>query len=210
MPLSKPKARSLIHTRAIDLKGYHRDDGLWDIEACLVDTKTYSFANTDRGGLSAGEPIHHMLVRITVDDEMTILGAETSTEAAPFFTCADINPTFSDLTGLQIKSGWRRAVLMKFGGLRGCTHIVDLLCGPIAQCAHQTVSAARARRHGHTTEGHTTEGHTTEGHTTEGQTTEKDATGAEERTRPAMIDTCHALSADGPVVEREWPEFFEK
>jgi hypothetical protein len=27
--------------------------------------------------------------------------------------------------------------------------------------------------------------------------------------RPSIIDTCHALAADGPVVRREWPQFWE-
>ena len=40
MPLTNPAPRKLMHTRAIDCKGYERADGLWDIEAHLVDTKT--------------------------------------------------------------------------------------------------------------------------------------------------------------------------
>ena len=40
MPLSMPKARRLLHTRSIDLRGYYRDDGLWDIEAHFADVKT--------------------------------------------------------------------------------------------------------------------------------------------------------------------------
>ncbi|MGB0670945.1 MAG: DUF2889 domain-containing protein, partial [Rhodospirillales bacterium] len=151
MPLSRPAPRQLIHTRSIRVEGYQRDDGLWDIEASLIDTKTYSFANQDRGGIRAGEPVHHMLVRLTLDDRMLVHQAETSTEAAPFFCCPDINPAFSELAGLSIKSGWRQEVLTRFGRVRGCTHIVDLLVGPIAQTAHQTIAAARLRRHGQKT-----------------------------------------------------------
>jgi hypothetical protein len=41
MPLSHPVSRKLLHTRAIECHGYERDDGFWDIEAHLVDTKTH-------------------------------------------------------------------------------------------------------------------------------------------------------------------------
>ena len=58
MALSRPARREHIHSRDIRCRGFRREDGLWDIEATLEDTKTYSFANRDRGGIAAGEPIH--------------------------------------------------------------------------------------------------------------------------------------------------------
>ncbi len=50
MPLSKPKARQLAHTRVVTCHGYRREDDLWDIEGRIVDTKPYRFRNRDRGG----------------------------------------------------------------------------------------------------------------------------------------------------------------
>ncbi len=49
MPLSDPAPRQLLHLRDIELRGFQRDDGLFDIEARLTDTKSYAFANIDRG-----------------------------------------------------------------------------------------------------------------------------------------------------------------
>ena len=40
MPLSEPAERNLLHLRDIQLRGYQRKDGLFDIEAYLVDTKS--------------------------------------------------------------------------------------------------------------------------------------------------------------------------
>ena len=40
MPLSEPAAARLLHLRDISLRGYHRADGLFDIEAHIRDTKT--------------------------------------------------------------------------------------------------------------------------------------------------------------------------
>lgn len=178
MSLSRPVPRQHLHTREIRCRGFRRDDGLWDIEGALEDTKTYSFANHDRGGIVAGEPVHRMLIRLTVDDDMVVRGLEVATEAGPFAICGDIAPAFAALTGLKLGPGWRRAVLERLGGVRGCTHLVDLLLGPLTTTTLQTVAAARARREGG------------------------------DGGRPALIDSCHALAASGPVVQRQWPAFY--
>lgn len=39
MPLSNPVPRVARHRRAITVEAYLREDGLWDIEARLMDTK---------------------------------------------------------------------------------------------------------------------------------------------------------------------------
>ena len=38
MPLSAPVPRQTIHDRHVHCAGFHRDDGLWDIEGHLRDT----------------------------------------------------------------------------------------------------------------------------------------------------------------------------
>ena len=49
MPLSTSAPRQLMHNRAIECRGYQREDGLWDIEGHLVDTKTYPTSARDTG-----------------------------------------------------------------------------------------------------------------------------------------------------------------
>lgn len=178
--LSKAVPRAQIHSREIRCRGFRRADGLWDVEGLLEDTKTYSFANHDRGSIESGEPIHRMQIRLTVDDDLIVRAVEAVTEAGPFAVCNAITPVFATLAGLRIGPGWRRAVLERMGGVRGCTHLTDLLLGPMTTTALQTVAPAREQR-------------------------EQPATGGR---RPALIDSCHALAADGPVVERRWPEFW--
>ena len=39
--------RKLLHDRNISLKGYIRDDELFEIEAELIDSKNYDFQNHD-------------------------------------------------------------------------------------------------------------------------------------------------------------------
>ena len=146
MPLSKPEPRDHMHSRDIQCRGYRREDGLWDIEARLVDTKTYSFGNVDRGGVRSGEPVHEMWVRLTLDDDLVVREAEAATEAGPYSICGNITGAFRRLRGLAIGPGWRRAVMDRLGGVKGCTHLNDLLIGPVAVTAFQTVTPLREKR----------------------------------------------------------------
>jgi hypothetical protein len=68
MALSTPVPREHLHTRSVSYKGYKRDDGLWDIEGHLTDTKTYPIDNSWRNKIDVGEPLHEMLIRVTVDE----------------------------------------------------------------------------------------------------------------------------------------------
>ena len=43
MALPTPAPRKLSHTRQVMLHGYQREDGLWDIEAHMRDTKPFAF-----------------------------------------------------------------------------------------------------------------------------------------------------------------------
>jgi hypothetical protein len=179
MPLSPPVAREALHRRQIDCRGYRRADGLWDIEGHIVDTKTYSFPNHDRGQIYAGEPLHEMWVRLTIDDEMRVHDVEAVTDHGPYRVCPDIAPKFSVLKGLRIAPGWNMKVRELLGGVNGCTHLVELL-GPVATVAYQTLVALRQKRLDQV---------------------------AQER-RPSVIDSCHAYRSDGEVVKRRWPKYF--
>ena len=182
MPLSSPVPREHLHTRAIDCRGYAREDGMWDIEAHLQDTKTYAFPNAVRGTVHPGEPLHDMWLRLTLDAEMLIHDIEAVTDSGPYPICGDITPDFAKLKGLRIGPGWMRKVRAHVGGVQGCTHLVELL-QTLATVAFQTVFS-RTRND------------------------QRPATTDSSNTRPSHIDTCHALRADGPVVKQEWSEFY--
>ncbi len=131
-------ARKRIHTRQILIEGYKRDDGLWDIEGHLKDIR-HSDIPLRTGLRLAGAALHEMLVRITVDDTLTIQSAAAQTVASPYpGTCENIAPDYAKVAGLRIEAGFRREVGKLFGGLSGCTHITELL-GNISTVAMQTV-----------------------------------------------------------------------
>ncbi|HSS66736.1 MAG TPA: DUF2889 domain-containing protein [Gammaproteobacteria bacterium] len=178
MPLTRPAPRQLLHQRTVTCRGYRRDDGLLDIEGHLEDTKSYPFRNRDRGEVPAGEPVHGMWLRLTIDEELEIHDAEASTEFAPYAVCPRITPNFKRLTGLRIGAGWMREVRKRVGGVQGCTHLVELL-GPIATTAFQTLAGQRKAREP-----------------------------KPPLTRPFFLDSCHALRSDGEVVKLHWPAYF--
>ena len=182
MPLSEPAPRQHFHTRHVECHGYLRDDGLWDIEGRMVDTKPYSFPNRHRGEVAAGQPVHEMWLRLTVDDTMRIHEVEAVTDYGPFGMCPAITGNFKRLEGLTIGPGFRRAVRARVGGTEGCTHLAELV-DPIATTAFQTMTA---RRH------------------------HKDAQGRPDpdAERPRFLGTCHALASDSPEIKQHWPEFY--
>jgi len=88
MPLSTSAPRQLMHNRAIECRGYQREDGLWDIEGHLVDTKTYPTSSRDTGReRQPGEPVHNMWLRLTIDLDMMIHDAEAVTDSGPYIHC---------------------------------------------------------------------------------------------------------------------------
>ena len=89
MPLSPPVPRELSHTRAVQCQGFRRMDGLWDIEGHLVDTKAYDFQTEHSPTLLAGQAVHDMWIRMTVDDDLLIHGCEAAMAANPYPICAD-------------------------------------------------------------------------------------------------------------------------
>jgi len=127
MPLPEPAPRKLSHTRTLSLQGYERADGLWDIEGHIVDVKPHFFSLSGCVR-EAGEPIHEMRVRLTIDRDMKIHDAVATSEAIPYRGhCDSTLPDYGKLVGLNLGKGFRRAVLERMGGVKGCTHITEML-----------------------------------------------------------------------------------
>ena len=196
MPLSPPVGRQLLHTRRVTCQGFFREDGLWDIEGRITDEKSYEHANEWRGALKAGDFVHDMSIRLTVDHKFTIVDVEAVTDKSPYRVCGNVAPDFKKLIGLRIGGGFHRAVRERLGGVHGCTHIVELL-GPVATTAFQTVSSGKARE-------------LNRAHRAKTGTLPKPDDDAKSKTprRPYVIDTCHAWSSSGEVVKRWAPYFY--
>lgn len=194
MPLSPPAARDLMHSRNITLRGYARADGQTDVEAHLVDTKAFAFANTDRGTIEPGVPLHEMRVRMTVDENLLITACEAVTEHGPFTICGGGAATMGRLVGLTIKPGFLKAANERLGGIEGCTHLRELL-QQIATVALQTLWPVRSRREAAELEAARARGEAHDGP-------------AKQEGSTRLVNSCHAYNSAGPVVQRRWPALY--
>lgn len=190
-PFSAPVAREELHRRDYDFHGFQRADGLFDIEGRMTDRKSYAFPNRWRGEIVPGEPIHDMWARLTIDEDFFVVGIEVHTAAGPFEICPAITPSFAALKGVRIGKGWSRALKEKFGGVHGCTHHVEMLRA-MGTVAFQTVFGAREKMK------------------REGRIASAAAAAPEDKPakRPGLIDSCHALAADGEAVKQLWPAYY--
>ncbi|WP_250479252.1 MULTISPECIES: DUF2889 domain-containing protein [unclassified Caballeronia] len=128
-----------LHTRQITLQGFRRADGLYDIEGHLRDTKSY---DRDSHGVivKAGDPVHEMMLRMTIGVDFVIREAKAESIIVPYVGhCETIAPDYRKLEGMKLAPGFMREIRNLFGGLRGCTHLTELI-GAVATAAFQTMS----------------------------------------------------------------------
>jgi len=127
MPLPAPQVdRTPLHTRSIRVNAFARADDHLDLEAELVDVKAYDFP-VAKGTHRAGDPIHDMWLRVTIDYDYTITEAVAHYDAAPYGAhCMAIAPDYSGLVGMNLLRGFRLAVKERFGRVAGCTHLSEL------------------------------------------------------------------------------------
>lgn len=178
LPTAAPE-RQLKHRRSINVQVFTRGNGLWEVDAHLTDTKTRD--TPIAGGMRrAGEPIHEMVLRLVVDEQMNILEAGSQTLSMPYpGHCDGHGDPYAALVGLNLMRGFRLKVLDRLRGVAGCTHLTELsLVLPTA-----VIQAFAGEVF---------------------DTTERIAAGEP----PFQIDRCHALRVDGEVVREHYPHWW--
>ena len=197
MPLTEPAKRERLHTRSIEINGYRRADGHYDIEAHLTDVKSYGQTNYDRGYIAPDEPIHDMWLRLTVDEKMLIHAVEAVSDKTPYVMCPTAAPNFKRLVGMRIKAGFLREATHLVGGTVGCTHLRELL-QQMATTAFQTINPAKAQRE----------------MAAEGVPAAPGSDALDKRITERwgggnkIINTCLAYDEKGPLVKRRWPHLY--
>jgi len=142
MPLSAPVPRKTSHIRRVSYQGYEREDGLWDMEAELHDSKAHDMPSFRHQGVRlAGDPIHHMWLRVTIDRQLVVHAIEAAMDAHPLQDCPQARPALQGMVGACMARGWRQAIAQHMGGVASCTHLRELLFN-MATAAFQTLPAA--------------------------------------------------------------------
>jgi hypothetical protein len=180
------KPRRLMHHRSVECLGYLREDGLWEVEAQLVDTKPYARRDRYRGDQQPGDPVHDIRLRLAIDDTFLIHEAGTTMQSTPYATCVNVEGILQRLVGERIGKGWREIVRRKIGKLETCTHLQELL-GPAVTTLFQTVSRNK----------------------------NPEDQGSFDRSNeltepPFFVGGCYSWRLDGPVVADMFPQFAVK
>jgi hypothetical protein len=170
--------RRLTHTRRFQCEGYHRADGLWDIEITMIDTKPEDFPMT-RQVLLAGQPMHHMALRLTIDSGYVIHDVLVNSLASPYpGTCDSISQAYRGLIGLNLMKGFRKEVQTRFQGVQGCTHVSEMFLLAPTVAIQSLVEERWHTRH-------------------------------TSQERPLEIDGCHALSESGSIIREVYPKWWK-
>lgn len=171
-------SRNLIHTRKIITQAFLREDGLWDLEANLLDTKSKDFLLSS-GVRKSGDAIHDMTLCITIDASFNILDAKAVTHAAPYEQyCNKIEPEYKKLVGLNLAKGFRMAVKDLYSGVSGCSHMTEL-CSVLPTVAIQSFAGEVIK-----------------------------VTDQGDGKMPFQLNGCHALRTDGETVKKYYPAWF--
>ncbi|RJX30382.1 MAG: DUF2889 domain-containing protein [Oxalobacter sp.] len=178
MPLPPATARILAHARAYSVEIFRREDGLWDIDARLTDTKTREVQLKSKL-LPPHHPLHDVLLRLTVDTEGHVIDATAVLDAIPFLGfCDTIDAAYKKLIGLNVLSDFRQAVRERFAGVAGCAHLNELAL-ILPDVAILVLPFEHRKELDHDTR----------------------------NKKPFELDNCHALRTDGPAVALYYPRW---
>ena len=188
--------RKILHERRYDIRGYEREDGMIDVEGKIVDLKPNSFDNHDRGYVPAGEPLHEMHLRLTIDHNFKIHRSVAATLYSPYRMCPGATEAYSRLEGLTIGPGFNKRAANAIGTAFGCTHITEMLRA-MGTVAYQSMWPIIRRKEEEAEKKRQAE------ETADASKSEKP------KKRPELLGSCHAHAPWSEVVERNWPDFFD-
>lgn len=178
MTLPPPSPRRPIHHRVIEMEAFARDDGLFDVEARLIDRKPFPFVRmSSPEPVPAGEPLHDIWIRMTLDREYVVRSLIAASDTTPWPLCKQATDTLSVLVGEKVARGWSSKVKERLRGAASCTHLMEMLI-PMATTAFQGIRGLHPEQ--------------------------ARAVGADGI--PSKIDTCFAYGREREVVRMLWPK----
>ncbi len=160
------------------MRGYRRDDGLYDIEGHLRDAKSVSMDIGTRR-YEPDETVHDMWVRLVVDESLVVRDVIAVSDVTPFPVCKEAAAAMRSIVGQRIAPGWSLVVKSRLGGKISCTHLMEMLI-PMGTAAFQTLAHVRLAK----------------------------PDKLDPRGRPLKIDSCYAYASGTEVVRHRWPEFY--
>jgi hypothetical protein len=169
--------REELHLRRIDLRGWRRSDGLFEVEARIVDRKPFDFKLASSGRVvPAGEPVHDLGVRVVFDAGRIVREIHTFGTTLPYRDCPGGGAALQAMVGVSLGRGWSSEVKKRLPASETCTHLKEVLI-PLASAAFQSIAPF-------------------------GDSNATDASG-----RPLALDSCYAYGAAREIVLQRFPDF---
>lgn len=171
--------REEMHLRQLEFRGFRRSDGLFELEARLIDRKPHDFTPpADTRVVPANQAIHDLGVRVVFDADMVVRAIGTFANAFPYRECPEGGRALQAMVGLRIGGGWSGEVRKRLPLSETCAHLKEILI-PLASAAFQTMTVERLHL--------------------------LDAVDA--KGTPVKVDSCYAYAASREIVLQRWPAF---
>ena len=174
---SESLTREELHFRRIDMRGWSRSDGLFEIEGRVTDRKPFDFQPpSSERVVGAEEYIHNLGIRLVFDAELTVREAHTFSDAYPYQECPGGGASLQALVGLRIGSGWSSELRNRLSPKETCAHLRELLV-PLATAVYQSMAPFG------------------------------DHNRVDKQGKSPLIDSCYAYGASRKIVLQRWPAF---
>lgn len=165
-----------LHSRTIEISTYESDGQRLIIEGSLKDERFQDSHLISGEKLPPGF-VHHMCIRLLINlSSFVIEDIDVSQPAVPRVVCRETIDSLAPIRGLNIARGFTKKVKTMAGGVKGCTHLVELLQA-MATAAFQGYAAYQSQKPTGFDEDHMKVAWT------------------------YLLNTCHAWREDGPYAE---------
>jgi hypothetical protein len=125
-PAWKSKGKKL-HTRKIEVTTYDYDGQRIIIEGLLKDERFQDSYGITGETFPKGV-IHHMVVRLLVNcADLSIEDVDVDLVAVPREVCRETIDCLAPVKGLTVTKGFTAKVKKAAGGVKGCTHLMELI-----------------------------------------------------------------------------------
>ncbi len=140
------KTKPRIHSRDISLATWPHEGSRIIVHGVLKDMRYVNVFDITGKILKPGV-IHHMDVKMMIrSDPLTIEKIQVQMIHVPMGECRTTLDTVSQLTGVEIRSGFSGKVRSIMGGKKGCTHLCHLIIVMGQEIVHGWLTSKRSRK----------------------------------------------------------------
>ena len=116
-----------LHTRNIQVTTYDYDGQRIIVEGVLKDDR-FQESHVITGETFPSGVVHHMAIRLLVDcSNLLIEDVDVDLISVPREVCRETIDCLAHIKGLTVTKGFTAKVKKMAGGVRGCTHLVELI-----------------------------------------------------------------------------------